>query len=252
MRAFAGLYRVHSEAGLHAMAAAFAAEYPNAILIEDTGDRGIQHVRAQGGGMRYTGASISQVLADITVRYEPYDMLTPVIVLSNRMLQGGDDVVMPLLHFDADYVYMGPGADHLQLNIQGTCGGYFSRRLEFGKLFWGSVPTAEGLKHGAFKVVREDGGVSYESTCCLLMRPVLSCHPRLRRCGCTYRGTTLTAWWSRSSAWTCRPPACAGSSMRGRATVLLRPLTHMLMLTAEGSNLQNEKQGQIRRNYYNT
>jgi hypothetical protein len=43
-----------------------------------------------------------------------------------------------------------------------------------------------------------------------------------------------------------------GRSMPGRATVLLRPLTHMLMLTSDGSNLQNEKQGQIRRNYYNT
>lgn len=205
---------MHSEAGLHAMAAAFAARYPNAILIEDTGDRGVQHVRAQGGGMRYAAASISQVLADISVRYEAYDMLTPAIVLSNRMLQGGDDVVMPLLHFDADYVYIGPGADYLQLNIRGTCGGYFTRRLQFGKLFWGSVPTAAGLKHGAFKVVREDDGeVRGSGRGCLLLGGASAIDmygpPRLRRCGCTSRSTTLTACWSPSSGWTCRPPACA-------------------------------------------
>jgi hypothetical protein len=38
----------------------------------------------------------------------------------------------------------------------------------------------------------------------------------------------------------------------GRSTVLLKPLTHMLMMASPKRNLQDWKQGQIRGNYYNT
>ncbi len=251
------------------MTAALVAGYPHGIHIEDTGDKGIVHVRPDGTEMRYdVGSPASMVMADVMLRnYNNYDYQTPCGFYSNRAMQGGDDVVVPMIHFETDFMYLTPtgtgGREYLKLHIKGTCGGDVYRPLYFGDAFWGGIPTTHGVKHGVFKIVREGNRVSRTSRfwvdcpCAVdaqgphasqvMVDMVEYDFERVLEEG--HRLDQQPALRTKYPLQTTMPNQWMSG---GRSTVLLKPLTHMLMMASPKRNLQDWKQGQIRGNYYNT
>lgn len=174
----------------------FARAFADAIHIEDTGDKDVVHVRYDRDtdsvqcSSSYQRMPLSMVKADIILRHG-YPVTTPCAIISNRLLSGGDDVVMPLAHFPALFRY-DAATGGIQLRITGPRGDTFGRTLAHREKMWGSVPTVDGVKHGRFCFNLEDQvrgallSVLF-TACCLMFSRVL------RRCGWASRSTTLTA-----------------------------------------------------------
>ncbi len=243
LSSFAGMTAVNTDEGIINRAEVFARAAPKGIHILDSGETEVVHcvydaVTDTVARYQYVGLPLSMVRADIILRHG-YPMNTPCGVYSTRMMQGGEDVVMPLSTFEA---WIRPGAqegvDHVELNIRGPRQDIIQRKLKFGEWMWGEVATAHnGVRRGYFRLARRDGRVyavvkeyDYERAAEEGFHLDQVEEPR-------EIGYQLDF---------------SAGSVAARAAVLLGPLTDILLWASQSRNIQDLLQALERCNTHNT
>ncbi len=216
---------------------ALARHFHEGIHILDCGETGLTHFRYDRdidtvSQVAYTGLSVAMVKAHVSMAYD-YAPNAACGVYSTRILQGGEDVVMPLASFAATVVPLGD-TDFFTLRIAGPAGP-IERVVAFGEWNWGEVPVSGGTKRGEFTLVRRDGRLVWA----VRERDYLKASQPGHRLD-ELEEKAAEGYFADFSS----------GSAAVRVAVLLSPLTHILLWG--DVNAQNAGQGFGRAQCYNT